>query len=70
MARLFPRLPMQAKASMARGGPPVPGVPAADLMLVQPGQSLAGLEILLRGPAGPGDLDQDGQRDVPGLWQR
>jgi hypothetical protein len=33
-----------------QGSPPVPGVPAADLVLVQPCQALAGPEILLRGP--------------------
>src|SRR2546429_449594 len=46
-----------------QGGPPVPGVPAADLVLIQPGQPPAGLEILLCGPAQPSDLDQGGQRD-------
>ena len=35
-------------------------------MLVQPGQALAGLEVLLDRPPEPGDLDQRGQRDVPG----
>jgi hypothetical protein len=41
------------------GGPAVPGFPGADLMLVQAGQGLAGLEVLLGGPAPPGDLDQE-----------
>ena len=45
------------------GDPPVPGGPAADLVLVQAGQALAGLEVLLDGPAQPGDLDQRGQGD-------
>src|SRR6266700_81768 len=31
-----------------------------------PVSPFAGLEILLRGPADPGDLDQEGQRDVAG----
>ena len=56
----------EGQGEHGQGGPPVPGVPAADLVLIQPGQSLAGLEILLRGPADPGDLDQGGQRDVAG----
>jgi hypothetical protein len=46
-----------------QGHPPVPGGPAADLVLVQAGQALAGLEILFHGPAAPGDLHQGGQRD-------
>src|SRR5271170_2638295 len=45
------------------GDPPVPGGPAADLVLVQPGDALAGLEVFLDGPAEPGDADQGGQRD-------
>jgi hypothetical protein len=45
------------------GDPPVPGGPAADLVLIQAGQALAGLEVLLDRPAKPGDLDQGGQRD-------
>ena len=49
-----------------QGGPPVPGPPAADLVLIQPGQALASLEVLLGDPPDSGDLDQDGQRDVPG----
>src|SRR5579863_10353683 len=49
-----------------QGGPPVPGGPAADLVLIQPGQPFAGLEILLCGPAQPGDLDQGGERDRAG----
>ena len=56
----------EGQGEHGQGGPPVPGVPAADLMLIQPGQALASLEILLRGPADPGDLDQDGQRGVAG----
>jgi hypothetical protein len=35
------------------GDPPVPGCPAADLVLVQAGQALADLEVLLDGPAEP-----------------
>ena len=41
-------------------------VPGADLVLIEPGQALAGLEVLLGGPSDPGDLDQGGQRDVAG----
>jgi arsenite methyltransferase len=37
-----------------QGHPPVPGAPAADLVLVQAAQALAGLERLLHPPAGPG----------------
>ena len=44
------------------GGPAVPGGPAADLMLVQAGQFLAGLEVLLDRPPAAGDPDQGGQR--------
>ena len=40
------------------GDPAVPGTPAADLVLIQPGEALAGLEGLLHGPAAPGDPDQ------------
>ena len=32
-------------AASGQGGPPVPGGPAADLMLVQAGQALGGLEL-------------------------
>src|SRR5262249_44827699 len=49
-----------------QGGPPVPGAPAADLVLIQPGPFLPGLEILLRGPADSRDLDQGGQRNMAG----
>ena len=35
------------------GDPPVPGGPAADLVLIQAGQALAGLEVLLDRPAEP-----------------
>jgi hypothetical protein len=43
--------------------PPVPGGPAADLVLIQAGQALSGWEVLLDRPAKPGGLDQGGQRD-------
>ena len=33
-----------------QGDPPVPGGPAADLMLVQAGEALAGLEVFLNRP--------------------
>jgi hypothetical protein len=49
-----------------QGGPSVPGVPAADLVFIQPGQSLAGLEIFFCGPPDSSDLDQGGQGDVTG----
>jgi hypothetical protein len=45
-----------------KGGPPVPGAPAADLMGVQADQALGGLEALLDGPAAAGDPDQGGKR--------
>ena len=48
------------------GGPPVPGGPAAGLMLIQASQAFAGLEVLLDGPAEPGHLHQGGQRDRAG----
>src|SRR5215207_6246262 len=44
------------------GDPAVPGAPAADLMLVQADQLLAGLEPLLDGPPGPGHPDQGRKR--------
>ena len=44
-----------------QGGEPVPGVPAADLVLVQPGGVLAGLEAGFDAPAGAGHADQSGQ---------
>jgi hypothetical protein len=43
--------------------PPVPGGPAADLVLVESGQALAGLEVFLDGSAAPGGLHQGGQRN-------
>jgi hypothetical protein len=33
-----------------QGGPPVPGGPAADLVLIQAGQALGGLEVLFNRP--------------------
>ena len=45
-----------------QGGPPVPGRPAADLVLVQTGEPFAGLEALLYPPPLTGDRDQRGQR--------
>ncbi len=48
-----------------QGDPPVPGGPAADLMFIQAGQALAGLEVLLDRPAEPGDVDQGDQGDRP-----
>jgi hypothetical protein len=57
----------EGQGEHGQGGPAVPGVPAADLVFIQPCQALASLEILLCGPADPGDLDQGGQRDVAGV---
>jgi hypothetical protein len=51
-------------------GPASPGGPAADLVLVQAGQGLGGLEGFLDAPAGAGDADQFGQGDRAGAWQR
>jgi hypothetical protein len=45
------------------GDPPVPGGPAADLVVVQAGEAFAGLEVLLGGPPEPGDFHQRGQGD-------
>jgi len=47
-------------------GPPVPGGPAADLVLVQSGQLLAGSKPVLDLPAGSGHLHQLGQRHRAG----
>lgn len=52
-----------------QGGPAIPGAPAADLMLVQADQALAGLEAFLDGPAASSDPDQGGQRDRSGVQQ-
>jgi hypothetical protein len=40
------------------GGVAVPGVVAADLVVVEAGLVLGALEAFLDGPAGPGDADQ------------
>ena len=53
----------EGQGEHGQGDPPVPGRPAADLMLIQAGQALPGLEIFLGGPSEPGDLDQGGQWD-------
>jgi hypothetical protein len=47
-----------------QGHPAVPAAPAADLVLVQAAQSLAGLGRLLYPPAGSGNLDQGDQRQA------
>jgi len=47
-------------------GPPVPGGPGADLVLVEGGQTLGGLEVLLDSPPGAGHAHQRGQRHRPG----
>jgi hypothetical protein len=48
------------------GDPAVPGGPGADLVFVEPGQALAGLDAFFDGPPAPGDFDQGGQRDMAG----
>ena len=45
-----------------QGDVPVPGVVAADLVVVQADLALGGVEGILDRPAGPGDRDQVGQR--------
>ncbi len=45
-----------------QGHMPIPGVPAADLVVVQADLVLGGLEALLDRPADPRDADQLGQR--------
>ena len=40
----------ECQGEHGQGGPPVPGGPAADLMLVQAGEALAGLEVFLNPP--------------------
>jgi hypothetical protein len=47
-----------------QGHPPIPGAPAADLVLVQAAQPLAGLERLLHPPATPRDPHQGDQRQT------
>jgi len=49
-----------------QGGPAVPGAPAAELVLVQADQALAGLESLFDRPAPPRDPDQSGQEHGAG----
>ena len=49
-----------------QGGPAVPGVPAADLVLVESGQAFGGLERFLDAPALTGDGDQGAQWDGSG----
>ena len=46
-----------------QGGPAVPGGPAPDLVLVQPGEAFGGLEGFLDAPALPGDGDKGVQGD-------
>ena len=48
-----------------QGGPAVPGGPAADLVLIDAGQSLGGLEGFLDAPALTGHLDQGVQGGGP-----
>ncbi|WP_157129416.1 hypothetical protein [Nocardia amamiensis] len=42
--------------------PAPPRFPAPDLMLIEPTQAFAGLEVLLSRPLAPGDGDQAAQR--------
>jgi hypothetical protein len=44
-----------------KGDPAMPGGPASDLVLIEPGEAFADLEILLDGPPGSRGLDQRGQ---------
>src|SRR6185312_15867007 len=46
-----------------QGGPAVPGGPAADLVLIQPGEILGRLEGFFDAPALPRHADQGAQRD-------
>lgn len=48
------------------GDPAVPGGPASDLVFVESGQALAGLEGLLDRPSASGDPHQGGQRNPGG----
>lgn len=48
-----------------QGGPSVPGGPATDLMLIQPGELLGGLEGFLDALPLPGHGDQGLQRNRP-----
>src|SRR6476620_1361863 len=47
-----------------QGGPAVPGAPAPNLVLVEPGQPLGALEGFLDAPA----LARDGNQGVQGGW--
>jgi hypothetical protein len=47
-----------------QGGPPVPEVPATDLVLVQADQTLGGLEVLLDFPPQPGHRHELGQGNL------
>ena len=56
----------KAGASMARVTHRYQEAPAADLVLVQAGEFVTGLEILLHGPPAADDVDQGGKRDRAG----
>jgi hypothetical protein len=56
----------ESQREHGQGDPPVPGGPGTDLVLVEPGQAFAGLEVLLRGPPPAGNAHECGQRDVAG----
>src|SRR5262245_21601867 len=56
----------ESAGEQGQDGPAVPGGPAADLVLVQGGQFLAGGEPVLDSPPGPGHPDQLGQRHRAG----
>ena len=49
-----------------QSGPSVPGIPSADLVLIQAGQALATLEVLLPGPPAAGDPGEDCEGNVAG----
>ena len=51
-------------------GPPVPGGPGPDLVLVQGGQFLAAGEPVLDLPPGPGHVHEQGQWHGRGAWAR
>ncbi len=48
-----------------QGGPAVPGGPAPDLVLIEPGEAFGGLEGFLDAPALPCDRDEGVQGDRP-----
>lgn len=57
----------QGVGEHGQGGPAVPGVPAADLVLVEADVAFGGLEVLLDSPALSGHGDEVGEGDVGGV---